>query len=97
MDFLTVVIIAFSAITVLAGIFTAYFGTGKSRTVGLILLLIGVVIGAVWIFLCGYSDVDIFKDVYLKDVFLTALVNFAGILVGAIVGVGLFLIAVMKS
>ena len=49
MNFVSILIIAFSVVMLLAGIFTAYFGTGKSRTVGLILLLIGVIVGGVWI------------------------------------------------
>ncbi len=97
MDFLTVAIIAFAIFIILAGLFTAYFGTGKSRTVGIIMLVVGIVVGGLWVFLCGYSDVDAFADVALWDVFLSALVNVIGVLIGALVAVGIFLVAVMKS
>ena len=97
MDFLTVILIAFAVFMVLAGVFTAYFGTGKSRTVGFILLLVGIIVGAVWVYLTGFSDIAAFEDVNLKDVFLRALLDFVAILIGAIVAVALFLVAVMKS
>ena len=97
MDFLTVAIIAFSIVMILAGLFTAYFGTGKSRSVGLILLIVGLIVGGVWAYLCGYSDVETFKKIAMWDVFLRALVNLIGVLVGALVAVGIFLVAVMKS
>ncbi len=97
MDFLTVAVIAFAIFIVLAGLFTAYFGTGKSRTVGFIMLVVGLVVGGLWIFLCGYSSVDAFADVALWDVFLAALLNVIAVLIGALIAVGIFLIAVMKS
>ncbi len=97
MNFVSIIIIAFSVVMLLAGIFTAYFGTGKSRTVGFILLLIGVIVGGIWIYLCSAGPVDSIKDVALFDVILDALVDFAAILVGAIVAVAVFLVAVMKS
>lgn len=97
MDFLTVAIIAFAIVIILAGLFTAYFGTGKSRTAGCIMLIVGLVVGALWAYLCGYSDVEVFADVAMWDVFLTALINLLGVLIGAIVAVVIFLVAVMKS
>ena len=60
MAFLTVVILAFALVMLLAGIFTAYFGTGKSRTIGFVLLLVGLVVGALWVYLAGYSDIEAF-------------------------------------
>ena len=61
MAFLTVVILAFALVMVLAGIFTAYFGTGKSRTIGFILLAVGLVVGVLWVYLAGLSDIEALK------------------------------------
>ena len=97
MDFLTVAVIAFSIVIILAGLFTAYFGTGKSRSVGFAMLIVGLVVGVVWAYLCGYSDIDTFRKVAMWDVFLRALVNLIGVLIGALIAVGIFLVAVMKS
>ena len=97
MDFLTIAVIAFAIVMILAGLFTAYFGTGKSRSVGCILLLVGLIVGGVWAYLCGYSEIDTFRDVKMWEVFVKALVNLIGVLVGALVAVGIFLVAIMKS
>ncbi len=97
MSFLTLVVFAFALMMVLAGVFTAYFGTGKSRKVGLILLLVGLVIGLVWAYLVGYSNIEMFAEVNAIEVAVDAIINFFGILIGALIGVGIFLVAVMKS
>lgn len=97
MDFLTVAVIAFAIVMILAGLFVAYFGTGKSRSVGFILLIVGVLVGGIWAYLCGYSEIDTFSKVAMWDVFLRALVNLIGVLLGALIAVGIFLVAVMKS
>ncbi len=97
MDFLTVAIIAFAIVIILAGLFTAYFGTGKSRSAGFIMLVVGLIVGGLWAYLCGWSDVEAFADIAMWDVFLTALINLIGVLIGALIAVGIFLVAVMKS
>ncbi|MGN1044784.1 MAG: hypothetical protein ACI4Q9_02355 [Candidatus Methanomethylophilaceae archaeon] len=97
MAFLTVVILAFALVMLLAGIFTAYFGTGKSRTIGFVLLLVGLVVGALWIYLAGYSGIDAFYVCGFTNVVLQAVLDFVAILIGAIVAVAIFLVAVMKS
>lgn len=97
MDFLTVAVFVFALVMVLAGIFTAYFGSGKSRTIGAALLIIGAVVAAVWAYLVGWSDIEVFADVACYDVLWNALVNIVAALIGALVAVGIFLVAVMKS
>ncbi|MBQ2762534.1 MAG: hypothetical protein IJF47_02335 [Candidatus Methanomethylophilaceae archaeon] len=97
MSFLTIAVFAFAFIMLLAGLFTAYFGTGKSRKMGIVLLLVGLIVGGVWAYLVGFSDIEMFKDIYALDLVIDSLVNLVAIIVGAIVAVGIFLVAVMKS
>lgn len=97
MAFLTVAILAFALVMLLAGIFTAYFGTGKSRTVGFILLIVGLVVGLLWIYLAGMSDIEALNVVGFKSVVFQAILDFLAIMIGAIVAVAIFLVAVMKS
>ncbi len=97
MSFLTIAVFAFAFIMLLAGIFTAYFGTGKSRKMGLVLLFVGLIVGGVWAYLVGFSDIEMFKDIYALDLVIDSLINLIAIIVGAIVAVGIFLVAVMKS
>lgn len=97
MEFVSVIVLAFAAILLLAGIFTAYFGTGKSRKVGIFMLVGALLVGGIWAYLCGYSSVDVFSNVPLLDTFLVALVNLVGIIIGGILAVAIFLFGVMKS
>jgi len=92
-EFLTVLILVFALFMLLAGIFTAYFGSGKSRMIGVALLVIGLVVGIVWVFL-GYGDtIEIDLSTVVWNAFLYIL---AGVL-GALAAIGVFLVAIMKS
>ena len=98
LDFATVVILSFAVVMVMAGLFTAYFGTGKSRTAGIIMLVVGIVVGVLWVFLChGFGSEPIIEGVDVWEVCWSALVDLAGALIGAIVAVSIFLVAVLKS
>ncbi|MFA5448032.1 MAG: hypothetical protein WC233_07120 [Sphaerochaeta sp.] len=94
MEFLSIVVLVFALFMVLAGVFTAYFGSGKSRTVGLVLLIVGLVAGIAWAYVGGWSDMI---DVALADVVWNAFVNIIAALIGVLVAVGIFLVAIMKT
>lgn len=95
LEFLTVLILVFALFMLLAGIFTAYFGSGKSRMIGVALLVVGLVVGVLWAVLSlgedGMIDVDLGKVIW--DAFLYIA---AGVL-GALAAIGVFLVAIMKS
>jgi hypothetical protein len=98
MDFVTVMVLAFAIFLALAGIFTAWFGNGKSRIAGAVMIVIGAVVGVLWALLCGaFNVMDPVIDVNVADVFINALINFAGVIVGALVAIGIFLVVVLKS
>ncbi len=95
MGFVTILLLALAIGLFVSGIFTAYFGRGKSRKVGIGLLLGGIVIGL----LIGIA----FKqDWYMADQALLALVwegvKYVGaFIVGVAIALGIFLGAIMKS
>lgn len=95
MEFLTVLILVFALFMLLAGIFTAYFGSGKSRMIGVVLLVVGLVVGVLWVIMgmdsVAIIDVDLSKVIW--DAFLFIL---SGVL-GALAAIGVFLVAIMKS
>ena len=97
MNFLTILIFVFAIVMFVAGVFTAYFGSGKSRTMGVALLGIGLIIGVVWAYLVGWGPIDLFRDVPGWDVVYGAMLNLVAALIGAAVAIGIFLVAVMKS
>lgn len=93
--FLTVLILVFALFMLLAGIFTAYFGSGKSRMIGVALLVIGLVVGILWVIM-GLDSVDIIPVDLSKVIWDAFLFILAGVL-GALAAIGVFLVAIMKS
>jgi hypothetical protein len=94
-EFLTVLILVFGLFMLLAGIFTAYFGSGKSRMIGVALLVIGLVVGLLWVIM-GLDSVDIIDVDLAKVVWDAFLFILAGV-IGALAAIGVFLVAIMKS
>jgi hypothetical protein len=80
---------------VLAGIFTAYFGSGKSRTIGVVLLVVGLLIGIIWVALRivdpSLINVSIGQTIWAAFLYILAA------LIGALIAIGAFLLAIMKS
>ena len=98
LDFVTVIVFAFAIVMVLAGVFTAYFGSGKSRTSGIIMLVAGVAVGVLWAFLCnGFGMDPIIENVDVWNVFISAFIDMVGVLIGAIAAVAIFLFAILKT
>ena len=95
LEFLTVIILVFALFMLLAGVFTAYFGSGKSRMIGVILIVIGLVVGIVWVVM-GLDSVDVI-DVNLSKVVWDAFLYILAGVIGAIAAIGVFLLAIMKS
>ena len=96
MEFLTVLILVFALFMLLAGIFTAYFGSGKSRMIGVALLVIGLVVGLLWVVM-SLDSVDIIKVDHLSKVIWDAFLYILAGVLGALAAIGVFLVAIMKS
>ncbi|HKM13306.1 MAG TPA: hypothetical protein VJY42_00040 [Candidatus Methanomethylophilaceae archaeon] len=97
MSFLTIVIFVFAIVMVIAGIFSAYFGSGKSRTYGIVMLVTGIIVFVIWAFLVGWSNIELFAEVPALDLMIESLITFLAIMLGALIAVGIFLVAVLKS
>jgi len=76
------------------GVLTAYFGSGKSRTVGSLLLVAGIVIGIVVVYVGHYSMPQIHL---LQNVILGAVFYILAALIGVVIGLLIFLGAIMKT
>jgi len=96
-EFLTVVIIVFALVMMVAGIFSAYFGAGKNRAYGGIIFAVGLIVCVVWAYLVGYSSIEPFCNVQAWDVMYDALINLIAVLIGALIAIGIFLVVVLKS
>jgi hypothetical protein len=90
-QFAAILLLVFGLFLILAGIFTAYFGSGKSRTIGVALLVVGIVVGVATA-LFYHMDVGGLTGLVEE----TVIVIIAA-LIGALAAVAIFLVAIMKS
>lgn len=96
MNFITVLLLVFSLLLLLAGVFTTYFGSGKSRKIGAVLLVVGLIVGIVVVYIfSSYGPMD--ESVHMTDVIVQSLAVLIATIIGAVIAIGLFLLAIMKS
>ena len=89
------VILALLALSLFVlGILTAYFGSGKSRAVGVVLLVLGIVVGAIVVLVTHYAmpSVNLLNNVILGTIFYVV-----AAVIGAVLGLLIFLGAIMKT
>ncbi len=94
-QFLVILLLVFGLFLILAGIFTAYFGSGKSRTIGVVLLVVGLIVGLLTAYL--YHEGDLGSAHALGALVWEAFLVILAAVIGALVAVGIFLVAIMKS
>ncbi|MCI4365197.1 MAG: hypothetical protein L3K10_03940 [Thermoplasmata archaeon] len=95
-QFLAILLLVFGLFLILAGIFTAYFGSGKSRTIGVALLVVGLVVGLLVGYLYHNGSFYAPKD-QLGDLILGSFLVILAAVIGALIAIGIFLVAIMKS
>lgn len=93
-SFASIAVESFALVTFLAGIFTAYFGTGRSRTMGVVFIVLGILIGGIWGYLCMGQNAII--DVALLEVLKDAAIYLIAAALGFLGAAVLFLLAIMK-
>jgi hypothetical protein len=101
-SFLSMLTLVFAIASIIAGIFTAYFGSGKSRGVGAGLIIIGLIIFVVFLYGAGLleSIIGIPSSggiLNFQGVILRGIVSVIGAIVGALIALGIFLLAIMKA
>lgn len=92
--FFSMLMLVFAIATFLAGIFTAYFGSGKSRAIGGVLIILGLIV--------GYLFADFTWLHYLGSYFSSSIVYggvaaIVGGIIGGLIALGIFLAAIMKA
>ncbi len=93
LTFLTILLLTFSLFLVITGAFTAYFGSGKSRKIGVGLLVGGLVVGVFWAWYAGPFS----ANVNLVNIIVESIGVILAAVIGAAAAIGLFLLAIMKS
>lgn len=99
-QFLSMLTLVFAIASIIAGIFTAYFGSGRSRAVGGILVVIGILVFIVFMYGAGWlSGILGMPEGILafRNTILQGIVAIVGAIVGAAIALGIFLLAIMKA
>jgi len=92
--FVSMCMLVFAIGAIIAGIFTAYFGSGKSRAIGAVLLLIGIIVGVLF---WNYTDGIWTTGGWGWDTVRLGIVSLIGSLVGGLIALGVFLAGIMKA
>ena len=101
LDFIiSMLMLTFAIASIIAGIFTAYFGSGKSRAVGGILIIIGLIIGVIFLWSAGILSSFMGTPTGFLNITGTitnGIVAVVGAIIGALIALGIFLLAIMKA
>jgi len=95
--FVAVLLLSLGFFMLVAGAFTAYFGSGKSRKIGVVLLIVGIIIGILVILMFWMAILFPAEAKIIDHVIVPGLVFILAFVVGAAIAIGLFLLAIMKS
>ena len=96
-NFLSMLTLVFAIASIIAGIFTAYFGSGKSRAVGAILIIIGLIVGVLFLWFGEVIGFMGTPPISFKNVIVDGIVAVIGAVIGALIALGIFLLAIMKA
>ena len=90
--FLGVMLLTLGLILLLVGILTTYFGAGKSRKIGIGLLALGLGISLGYGYYAYNASIELMNDIVIPTLFYII-----AAIIGIAIGIGLFLVAIMKS
>jgi hypothetical protein len=86
----TVLVLSFAILLLIAGIFTLYFGSGKSKVAGAGMSLVGVIVGI------GMGYYFHIASHELLSLILLSLQIVVAIVIGLLIAFGIFLAIIMK-
>jgi len=93
--FLSMLLLVFAIGTILAGLFTIYFGSGRSRAIGGVLFIIGIIVALVFY---NYSGGELWGIAEWDwDTVKAGIASIIGGIIGALIALGVFLAGIMKA
>jgi len=96
--FLSMLMLVFAIASVIAGLFTAYFGSGKSKAVGALLIILGLLVFILFLWGAGVLQIGAVPDLIdFTGVVINGIVAVAGALLGALIALGIFLLTILKT
>ena len=93
---LSMLTLVFSIASILAGAFTVYFGSGKSRAIGGILIAIGAIVFVLFLGWAGVLFIGL-QPIFSGVVIVNGILAVIGAIIGGLIALGIFLIAIMKA
>ena len=93
--FVSMLIVGIGVALLATGIFTSYFGAGKSQKIGFVLLSIGI-LDLVAVYLLTFDALEGIESIFDSDLFTDALVSGVSALAGMVIGMFLILFVLMK-
>ena len=93
--FVSMLIVGIGVALLGTGLFTSYFGAGKSQKIGFALLFFGA-ITLVLVYLMTYEEEGVIPNQFNEDLFMDALVSGVAALSGMILGMFVILFVLMK-
>jgi hypothetical protein len=94
---LSMLMLVFSISNLISGIFTAYFGSAKSRVIGLILVIIGLIVGLLFLWFSWCIPLMGSPPIEFCGCITNGISAVVGAIIGGLVSLGLFLGAIMKT
>jgi hypothetical protein len=92
-----VLVLSFGLTVLFSGIFTSYFGAGKSRKIGLGLVIVGLLVLFAWTTITFGVNVFTSVDAWNAEEMGLGVAALVAGAVGTLVGLALFLIAIMRA
>ena len=93
--FVSMLIIGIGVALLATGMFTSYFGAGKSQKIGFALLFFGIIILTL-VYLMTFGGVDAIPNQFNETTFMDALLSGVAALGGMVVGMFVILFVLMK-
>ena len=93
--FVSMLIVGIGVALLATGMFTAYFGAGKSQKIGFALLFLGAII-LVSVIDMAFGTIGVMPDQFVKSDFEDALISGVSALGGMVIGMFVILFVLMK-
>ena len=94
---LSMLMLVFSIASIIAGIFTSYFGSGKSRLVGTTLIIIGLIVGFLFLWFSWIIPFIGNPPIEFRGCITNGIAAVVGAAIGGVIAFGLFLAAIMRT
>lgn len=96
--FLSMLTLVYAIVSMIAGLFTVYFGSSKGKVVGAILIIVGIIVFILFLWGAGVLKIGIVPDLLnFTGVVINGVIAVVGAILGALIALGIFIITIMRK